>query len=460
MRNQYNLSHNVSITGHIGRNQCVTVIPVIAGDGIELSIDGIFRLATTRQEIVSECQVDICAFFVKYQHIINVNSGSTDYWDRQLKLGLQLDTEEPTFINVNPGDRNAFYLGIRETGAFVGTHLVRAHNFVFQRAYCVPSTNGNGAWAATDLNYFPSGTLSEAVNHRKYGPRCARLPHILNGATVVNQPRADGLGRQYSDADWGVLIPQDTPAAGTALLDIRDLEQIKSRYKSVQEQNYFATFYDDVIKKKWGTKVNTDADKQPDHCGRNTMFISGADVNGTGDANLGSFVGKTLGRVGFKMPRKTFQQHGLLLIYMLPRFPLAHTREQHPLLASTTWDPKKMLADPTVMAAEPVEAFDPGRWLAGGSLWTPNINALQQPYGQEYRYQPNRIDPIFESLDGFPYTQWDSANYNDWYYYRDNEYDDVFQDSMLGHWRSYMQVTASRFSTLPAPTTSIMAGAN
>lgn len=78
--------------------------------------------------------------------------------------------------------------------------------------------------------------------------------------------------------------------------------------------------------------------------------------------------------------------------------------------------------------------------MAGGSLWTPDVDLMQQPYGQEYRYQPNRIHPVFESIPGYPFTSWDTANANDWYYYKNNEYQETFQTSQVGHWQAHAQV--------------------
>lgn len=455
MRNLYNLSHLAHVVGHIGRLQTISVIPVVPGDSLELNLSGIFRLATTRKEIVSECQVDIMAFYVKHRHVYG-----NSVWTPFVSEGLQYNegglTSGPA---VDADSRDPFYLGIRTCGANINLALPYGYNFIYQRYFAVPTTFSNGTWNFTDLDFYPNGTTSDLTNHRKYGARAARLPHILNGGTIVNSANAGGYTRGYSDEDWGVEIPQDTPVAGTALLDIRDLKSIQSRYRSIQEQNYFATFYDDVIQRKWNTKgVNSDADPRPDYLGRTTQFVSGSDVNGTDDATLGSYVGKTLDRINFHMRRRVFPEHGNVWIMMLPRFPLVHTKEQHPLLAQNLPDGKLLLADPGVWAGEPVVAWDPSAWMSGGSLLIPDINSIQQPYGQEYRYQPNRVHPTFEQIPGYPFTQWDSTEARDWYYYTDEEYTDTFQVSQLQHWQAHMSLGLTRYSTIVDPKTSIMAG--
>lgn len=214
MRNAYNLSHLAHLAGHIGRLQTISVIPVIPGDSLQLSIDGIFRTAPTRKEIVSECQIDICAFYVKHRHCYG-----DDDWIELIGSGLQLDLPVPVGYTANADSRDPFYLGIKQCGTTVNRALVEGINRIYQRYFAVPSTDTNGTWAFANTAFYPNGTTSDLRNTRHFGPRAARLPHILNGGTPVNVTTgADGrVVRNYTDDDWGVEIPQDTPSIGTAL---------------------------------------------------------------------------------------------------------------------------------------------------------------------------------------------------------------------------------------------------
>lgn len=448
MRNKFNLSHNAHIVGRIGRVQTISVIPVVAGESIELKLNGVFRMATTRREIVSECQIDILAFFVKHRHV----------WGQEFIDAAKLGAQALQSLSAGPAaaadSRDPFYLGIKTCGANLNKSLTFGNNFIFQRYFAVPSTRGNGSFDADDMNFYPNGASPEAIQHRQYGPRCARLPHILCGGTRVNQQNADGLIRGWGQTDWGVNVD----LIG-GIFDIKDLAIIQSRYKSIQEQNYFAQFYNDIMDEKWGSKINSDADPRPDEIGRSTQFVSGHDVDGTDDATLGSFVGKTASRLQFNMGRRFFAEHGNLWIMMLCRFPLVHFNEQHPLLADSTPDVKLTLGDPEIWKGEPIIAFDPGRWMAGGSLYTPDIDFAQMPFGQELRYQPNRIHPRFQALFGYPFIAWDTPSDNDWNYYQANEYDDTFQSSELEHWQAHLSVGCVRYSNLPGVSEHIMAGA-
>lgn len=454
MRNRYNLAHKAHVVGHIGRLQTLSVIPVVSGDSLELNVDGVMRMGTTRKEIVAECLVDICAFYVPHRHAYGED------WVDLITMGPQAPTTLPAGPAVNADSRDPFYLGIKTCGANVNQALNYGYNAIYQRYFAVPTTATNGTWSFANTAFYPNGVTSDLINHRKYGARAARLPHILNGGTLVNGTNAGGFIRNYTENDWGVQIPQDTPIVGTALLDIRDLKSIQSRYRTIQQQNYFNQFYTDVVAEKWDTQgVNTDADQRPTYLGRVTTYLSGHDVDGTDDATLGSFVGKTLGPIKFKLPRRFFPEHGNVWIMALARYPLVHTKEQHPLLAQAQPDSKLLVADPGVWAGEKIVAYDPGIWMSGGSTWVPNVDQMQQPYGQEYRYQPNRIHPVFEQIPGYPFTQWDGANYWDWYYYQDEEYSDTFQVSQVEHWQIHSQINCIKLSTLVDPKTSIFAGA-
>lgn len=458
MRNTYNLSHQVHAAGHIGRIQTLSVIPVIPGDSLKIALDGVMRLATTRREIVSECQVDIVAFYVKHRQVLGNGE-----WIKFMSAGPQ-ESNPFTGIPVASGYRNPWYLGIKECGATVNKALVRGYNFIMARYFFVPGWNSNGEITVVvnpdNLSLLDAYPTNEtwADNMRQFGAVAARLPHILNGANMQNAQGAGGQMSQLTKNDWGVLISDDTPDVG--LLDIRDLAEIQGRYKTVQQKNWFAQFYTDILEQRFDTKgVNTDADMRPDYLGRETFMLSGADVDGTDDATLGSFVGKTIGRMGFNMQRRFFPEHGNVFVMMVPRYPLVHTKEQHPLLVNPTPNADLLIGDPELWANQQPVAFDPGNWMAGGSLLAPNVGQSAQPYGQEYRYQPNRVHPVFETIPGYPFTQWDSATPGPFYYYFNDEYTDTFQNWQTGQWNAHLNAKVTKYSSIPGGVSSIFAGA-
>ena len=86
--------------------------------------------------------------------------------------------------------------------------------------------------------------LGNSVGIAKYGFPIGRLKTpITTGVTTTTLP-----------AD------REVSTAGT-VLDILDLNKIMNRYASEQERDYFAIYYNDVMK-MWGSGVNIDADEK------------------------------------------------------------------------------------------------------------------------------------------------------------------------------------------------------
>lgn len=454
-RNLYNLGHLTHLTGHIGRIRTVTVIPVVAGDSIELNINGPIRLAPTRKEIVSECQVDVCAFFVPHRQVIDSNTTVLTGidWKQYIYRGID-DNQTWPVVNIAADARNLPYLNLNSVGATVRADVIRGYNFIYQRYFAIPSTNENGDDSGDfdDYDFYPNTTSDTHRNGRRYGRVAARLPHILNGGTPLTNDGAAGYAPTLLTETDNYEVPV------TTVMDIRDLALVQARYRTQAETAWFTQFYEDVMKNKWGTEINKDVDARPEYLGRSTQFMSGTEINGTDDATLGSAVGKTMDRISFNMPRKAFMEHGNLWVLIVPRYPLVHVNEQHALLADPTPDRVLLQGDPTLWAQmQPVE-YDPGPWLAGGSNYTPGPFFLQ-PYGQEYRFQNNYVAPEFNEIPGYPFSKANPSDFYEWYYYTNDEYRDTFQTSQISQWSANLRIAARRYSMLPGVKSSILAGA-
>jgi len=451
-RNKYDISFLSHICGHIGRIQTVQIIPVEAGASVELNLDGIARLAPNRKEIVSECQVDICAFFVPHRIVYG------QQWIDVVKQGV--DATMPfTGIAIGAGFQTAPYLTLTSTGATINRSVLEGYNRIYYNYYSVPNYAGNPdapPALVNDFTWFPT-TSPGAANCRNYGRLAARLPHVLNGGNMTDTNTAVGDGWEAQDLesnDW--LVPV---TAGT--FDIRDLAQIQSRYRSEAENAWFRHFFQDVMEGKFGTNVGPDTDPEnlrPHFLGRSTSMMSGTDIDGMDDATIGSFQGKTLERVSFDMPRKFFNEHGNIFILALLRYPLVHTREAHPLLQVANWTYDDIMAEPVRYAnAKPIQ-FDPGAWINGGVSYVPTA-PYQQPYGQHYRFMPNRVHPNYQAIPGYPFSNWNGAVFDSWLYYQDNEYRDTFQTNQIGQWQISARVKTFKYSNIPGVDASIFAGA-
>lgn len=448
-RQVYNLGHLSHTCGQIGRLQTLSVIPVEAGASIQLSVDGIARLAPTRKEIVSECQADLMAFFVPLRHTYG------QAFVNWLKAGR--NTVEPAFagIAVPDGSRTAPYLGLNTFGSEINRALVNGYNRIFTNFFMVPSYPFDSQGIdGTQYDYFPTGSAQAEVNTRKYGRLCARLPHVLNGGNTVT---TGSTGWEQQDIDLTVdpMVP-----TGLSEFSILDLAQIQGRYNSLLSNAWFNHKYADLLEQTWGGSTTKDADLlflQPEMLMRETRMMSGRDVDGTDDATLGTFQGKTLERLGMSMPRKFFGEHGNLYIMALLRYPLVHNREAHPLHTTPNPSYAELAANPEFVANTPPINFDPRPWLAGGATYVPDEEVMQ-PFGQQHRFQPNRVHENFLIIPGYPFSNWNGGSVRDWYYYRDNEYGETFQTSQIGQWQLSAEINCMKYSPVPGVKSSIFTG--
>lgn len=452
-RFRYDLTNNVHKVGHIGRLMTAQIIPVRAGESLSISLDAILRLAATRKEIVSECIWEAFGFFVPHRHLYG-----SDTWKDLLKEGV--DAVNPlitinTGVAIDPLVASAPYLCINNTGLELPLHTVAGYNFIYQRYFAVPNTNTNGTDAQggfENLDYFPAPGDADEENLRLYGKLCARLPHILNGATPVdNGTTADGdaLDLEYDGAD--TLVP-----VVVSDFDIRDLADIQSRLRSETEKHLFGAFYHDLMDRKFGTKVTRDADQMPELLFHEQIAVSGHDVNGTDDARLGTFVGKTIGRVGFSMPRKAFNEHGQVWIMVLCRYPLIHCFEKHPIThgngASFSYD--ELIAEAERVAAIAPIPFVPTKYIDNELAYTPTFD-LREAFGQHYRWHPNSVHQRFADIPGYPFIKTPiNDNPMQFYYHANEDYSDTFQDSQMEHWQLHGQMIIDKFTDLPGPLSS------
>ena len=188
--------------------------------------------------------------------------------------------------------------------------------------------------------------------------------------------------------DWTYDLPV-TGGGTVGNLDIRALDQVQARYKSEIQKSWFSNRYSDVLEATFGSTVNTDADQRPEMLFRHTFMMSGHEVDGTDDASLGQYVGKTIASVNLQMPRKYFPEHGAVWLMAVIRFPAVYVDERHKLLDTIDPTYKEISGDPIVLAAEPPIEVDVSDYRNNTGIQS----GIYHPYGQWYRYQPNLVDP-------------------------------------------------------------------
>jgi len=436
----YDLTHYAHICGKIGRLQTISTIPVVAGDSLEINLDGMVRLSPFRKEVVSETQVDICAFYIPHRHI---------YGGDFVQLVRQGYDEQVTFSGfaLAAGDRDACFLGYNEAPASIPLWTIEGYQRIFDRYFRVPSLAPD-----SDFQQYPTGTSANAKDYRRYGRLCARLPHPLVGGMVLDNSTTY---RDLNSDDREVFGIEDE---GLPVIDVTNIAAVQARYKSEIERTWFGERYNDILD-IWGSSVNIDADQRPEMIWRETFNMSGQDINGTDDATVGSYIGKTVSRCDVNIPRKYFPEHGTVWIMALLRFPLVHAYESHPLATQVNPSGLDWLGDPTLWAEQrPVEQ-DPRKWLTGTANPSSPDGSFFEPYGLHYRAHPNRVHLQFIDIPGYPFSKTQYDTFANIYYHQPNDYADVFQTSQLGHWQIHSKVNVMALRHIPDPKMSIFAGA-
>ena len=104
----YDLGHYSFQAGAIGGLMTCSMIPIVAGDRMEIDWTGIWRLSPLRRQLTVDAKVDLFAFYIPYRHIYG------DDWINFIKEGLD---EAVTFTGVSlPTGENPVY-GFPLTGS-------------------------------------------------------------------------------------------------------------------------------------------------------------------------------------------------------------------------------------------------------------------------------------------------------------------------------------------------------
>ncbi len=415
------LSHFSFVAGDIGRLQTVAQIPLIAGDSVQLNYNSVMRLSALRRDLTLDAIVDMFAFFVPYRQIYG------DDWINFIRQGTDETitfTNGPTVTTPPP-----FYLGYRPVAAETHPlHTIAGYNRIWNRFFRVPTDLANIRADA----YIVAGTQG-----RKYGELCARL----------KTPWTTGIDETTDTSDTEV-------AAASSTLDILDLVAIQKRYQSEIERDYFAQRYTDVLSKVWGGSAKADADERPYLIMRRTQSLSGYDIDGTDDASLGTFLGKSVGIMQMNMPYRFFPEHGTLWIMVLVRFPTINGKEAHYLSNRNNPTYKEISGDPILWSAEPPAEIQPNHYFTD----TSTADLGNGPYGNWYRHHPNFVHPQFTALSGFPISNNAPTTKDVARYFINNEFGASFQTSQLGQWNSRARIQIMAKRPIIAARRSIFAG--
>lgn len=415
------------MVGKIGRLQTLSMIPVIAGDSMEIAASGVVRLAPLRRQLVLDAMLDVFVFYVPYRHIW------PDHWPDFIRQGIDETVTFPV------GPTPAFPTSPEYLGDPKGTYNNRPMP-LYKTAGMANIFNWYFRAQTDDSRIMAQNHLELTDNGIQYGPLIGRLKNMWT-ATINEAVLPDADDREV-DVTSGTF-------------DILDLARAKARFKTEQDRAYFDQQYSDINQGTWGPPVNTDADQRPELCYHQSNWLSGYDVDGTSEISLGTYSGKSATVINVNMPRKHFPEHGTLWIMAAVRMPIVHQSEHHYLARVTQPDYKEFAADPSIFENEEPTQLDNTRVFAEATV-PQSLGMI--PYGNWYRTHPSIVHGRFRFVQGYSFlktvpTTFDLANYC-----QDGEYDDSFQTQAVGDWTSDLKIGLKAHRHVPSARTSVMAG--
>lgn len=423
-RYMYDLSHYQLTAGKIGRLQTTGMIPVVAGDSFEITLEGVVRLSPLRRNLTMDAMVDLFAFYVPYRHV---------YGDDWKDFVLDGYDETVTFDQGPIETEPVPYLMYRGSSSPMPLWMTAGYNRIWNRYFRVPSDDSSiiadntllGDWLTEDGNW---------------GKLCARPKTIwTTGVDETNKPTT-------TDREVNV-------SGGT--FDIIDLAEVKARYRTEVDREWFGQRYDDILKSSFGGSANVDADERPTLIMRKTEWLSGYDVDGTADATLGTYAGKSASVVRMDLPRRFYPEHGTIWMMALIRFPMVSHQEAHYLTRQPQPTYETIAGDPEIIASKEPESLEIQDVFGGTS--TTSLGLV--PYAQHYRYHPSYAHAKYGALQGYPIYTENVTTQLEAFYHQDGDYDAVFSTEQLGHWQSQFRCKVDALRVIPPVLSSVYAGA-
>ena len=362
MRNPYDLSAYSFQALGIGGMQTLGVWPVLPNDSFDMLGFLQVKLSPLRRALSLDCVVDVCGFYVPHRHVYD------DDWITFIEQGVD-GTTTLTDKDIGAGTGQIYsYLGGRFTeGNSYPRWRLEGYNRIWDR-------------------YMRHKTLTPDLDHSWVPVDSTRpINHTASNSPIVSSVWINDFGfpcaRPATPWSRGIvsgITTDDTELASATEFSIIALEQLKGRYKSELERDWFYNQYPEIMSGQFGTGVSIDTDQRPELLFREKFSIQGYDVDGHDDATLGVSSGKALGNGGFRMKRKYFNEHGAIWVVMIPRFPTILENEMHPLENVDMSEPtyKEIAGDNEIISVEPPFADDLDSWTTE----TGNVDIGTIPY--------------------------------------------------------------------------------
>ena len=421
----YDLSSLRFQNGQVGRLTCVDIIPVVAGDSLEYSFNGVARLSPLRRQMMLDGKLEFYAFFRPHRH---------EYGQDWINFIMDGYDESVTFPGVNlsaSGIRADCFAGWVPSAYSVPSWIPNGYKEIWNRYFRDPTSPEKNL----DQLFPPGDQEHFALN---YGVPCAHMRSLSNTgilATVGSDERKVNVSSNK--------------------VDLIDVERTRKQYKIEQERDWFVKYYKDVMAGTFGTRVGVDQDERPTLLAHQAMWLSGYDIDGTDDATLGDYRGKSATSVGFGFPRRFFEEHGAVFIMMLFRFPPIWENEMHYLARKVNPSYLEIAGDPDLIEAEPPHELKVRDIFGTGSSST-SLGTF--PWGQWYRTHPNFVNDDYIGLQGFPFQKKNPTSREDAIYITPSNYDEMFDTKQLEQYQLNVRTDVLKYTRVPGPKSSIFAG--
>ena len=439
-------------TMKIGRIRVIQQIPVAALDSISLAMAIKIKMATLRRASVLSPVMTLAAFYTPMRHVY-------DNWVDFITQGINEDQDLAGWTNRTQHNIEFFGQLVPNSTSFstIPAHAFRPYNKIWNRYFRLPTDDdgdlgGNGALRNQGYGVIgDDDLLATDADTLKYGYPACQLPTVWNSA--IQNYAVDSHER-------------NVPTTGN-VLDVVALQQIKARYGSLQEREFFASTdrYTDIMKAVYGTKtshINIDADQRSELLSMSDNYLGSADTPIVDTSSAGKMTGQAAGEMMFGFPKKFFPEHGVITVLAVLRYPQIVTGEVNPIMKLTNSSYKELANDPRIMGNEPPEILNPLKWFSHIAGFGSN-NWGTVPYGQEWRTLPQGIvDTSYDELDGFPFLGAESLESGRNVFYCDPSiYDKIFMaPNQLGHAQVATENQWSIERLTPEAMDSIFVGAN
>ncbi len=359
-RQPCDLTHQVLQSSAIGRLTGLMRVPVNAGDSMELSSNIMVRLAQLRRPLAVDVKLDLFAFFCPYRHTYG------DTWTDYMEAGGK---EVATFTTVGTSLLKLQFMLCNE-GPYplhVWADYARIYNQWFK----------DPAWTAQSETTPPAGPFDD--NHR-YG---LRIGQLKSWGTAVSKLANN------QDSEFDI----DTSGA---TINMYDIQRGQTKLRQEAFRNFISSRYSEIMESMSSMRVSPEIDKRPELVWQESQWISGFDINGTAGAELGSAVGKAVGSVNLRIPRRSFVEHGTLLVLAAVRIPAIFTK-------ALQWTDNMNRAYEDIIPGsginlEPYELELGDLWDGAGSTKLGHV-----PHFEWYRHHPSFISSkIHATENGWP----------------------------------------------------------